>query len=415
MNYLKLIQILTLALLLCSGFAYANENTNETIQAHVFVSETCPHCAQLETFLSSIEDDYPYLEINIYEISMNESNRELLEQMANQYDIEVRGVPTYFIGDKVFEGYSSSMNDDIISAITQNDNENRNSSNIIDIPFIGKTDATNSSLPLIAILLGFLDGFNPCAFFVLLFLLSMLVYARSKKRMLIVGLTFVFFSGLIYFLFMSAWLNFFMVTKNINYITTISGLVALIIAIINIKDFFAFKKGVSLSVSDKHRTNLASKMRGLLKAESLISMLIGTIILAITANLYELICTAGFPMVFTKILVLNELSTMSYYSYLLLYNIAYVIPLLTIVLFFSFTFKSKKLSQTQGEALKLLSGMMMLSLGIILVFFPKLLDNVVITVAVILLAILITGFMLSIKKYLQETRNLKNNKEDNEK
>jgi len=232
----------------------------------------------------------------------------------------------------------------------------------------------------------------------------MLVYAKNKKRMLIIGLTFVFFSGLIYFLFMSAWLNFFMVTKSITMITTIAGIIALIISIINIKDFFSFKKGISLSVSDKNRNKLISRMRGLLKAESLTSMLIGTITLAIAANMYELLCTAGFPMVFTKILVLNELSTLSYYLYLLFYNLIYIIPLLTIVLIFTFTFGAKKLNESQGEALKLLSGMMMLALGSMLVFAPGLLNNLFAAIGVIILALLITALILMIKKVLKKEK-----------
>jgi hypothetical protein len=220
--------------------------------------------------------------------------------------------------------------------------------------------------------------------------------------MLIIGLTFVFFSGLIYFLFMSAWLNFFKITQNISFITTIAGIVALLIAIINIKDFFAFKKGVTLSISDKHRRNLIDRMKSLLKAESMTSMMIGTITLAIAANMYELLCTAGFPMVFTKILVLNELSNLGYYSYLIFYNIMYVIPLLAIVLIFTYTLGAKKLSRSQGEALKLISGMMMLALGSILVLSPDLLNNIFVAIGVIFLALFFTGIIILIKKKLRK-------------
>ncbi|MFP4523369.1 MAG: thioredoxin fold domain-containing protein [Candidatus Woesearchaeota archaeon] len=387
---------------------------------HVFVGEDCPHCAQLEQYLDSIKNDYNINPI-YYEVWNNKENQILFQEMAKDYGIQAQGVPTMFINDEHFVGYSPQMNQDIIKAIesekvfenesfkkTQENKTNFQENNVtaesVNIPLIGKINTTAISLPVLTIILGFLDGFNPCAFFVLLFLLSMLVYAKNKKRMLIIGLTFVFFSGLIYFLFMSAWLNFFMITKNIALVTTIAGLIALIIAVINIKDFFAFKKGVSLSVSDEHKKSLIAKMRSLLKAESITSMMIGTIALAIAANMYELLCTAGFPMVFTKVLVLNELSTISYYSYLLFYNIVYIIPLLTIVLLFTFTFGAKKLSQSQGEALKLLSGMMMLALGSMLVFAPGLLNNIFAAVATICIALIITGVILLIKKILRKKK-----------
>lgn len=441
-----------------SFFAIA-EAKNETVDIHVFVGQTCPHCAQLEEYLNSLKEEYEYINPLYYEVWYDENNRALFEQMAKDYGFEVKGVPTAFIGTEYFVGYSPQMNGKIIDAIlsqfangadgdstnssyvsdfintdpradesntgnntgneseehtgseengsSQNSTVNSASEETINLPIFGEISSKSVSLPIITILLGFLDGFNPCAFFVLLFLLSMLVYARSKKRMLIIGLTFVLFSGLIYFLFMAAWLNFFMITKNISLITTIAGIVALTIAAINIKDFFAFKKGVSLSVSDEHRKNLISRMRSLLKAESMVSMMIGTITLAVAANMYELLCTAGFPMVFTKLLVLHELNTISYYLYLLFYNVVYITPLLTIVLLFTYTFGAKKLSQSQGEALKLLSGTMMLALGGVLVFKPGLLNNIFVAVGLIVSALIVTGTILLIRKKLRITKKKK--------
>jgi len=402
-----------LFLLVFSVSVNALENN---LDVNIFVSNTCPHCAELKNFLTSIENNYDYLNINYYEVSSVE-NQELFYDLTQSHGFQPQGVPTTFIGDQYFVGYSSQMNDEIIGIIENakievndinldQDNNlqdiNQNSSQTFNIPLIGKIDGSSVSLPLLTIILGFLDGFNPCAFFVLLFLLSMLVYAKNKKRMLIIGLTFIFFSGLIYFLFMSAWLNFFKVTQNISIVTTIAGIIALVIAIINIKDFFAFKKGITLSVSDDHRKNLITKMRGLLKAESMTSMMIGTIVLAITANIYELLCTAGFPMVFTKILVLNQLSNVSYYSYLLFYNLMYVLPLLVIVLIFTYTLGARKLSQSRGESLKLLSGMMMLSLGGMLVFSPGLLNNIFSAIGVILIALILTGIIIFIKNKIKK-------------
>jgi glutaredoxin/MFS family permease len=408
--------MLFLFIIFSSSFIYANQ---DDLNINVFVSNGCPHCAELEKYFDSFIDDYNYVNLNYYEISSKDNLNHFLE-MGKKYDFNPQGVPTTFIGDKYFVGYSPQMNSYIIQLIeSYNLNKNINisvdqntdvnstqkigdDSEKIKIPLIGEVNSNYVSLPFLTIILGFLDGFNPCAFFVLLFLLSILIYAKNKKRMLIIGLTFVFFSGLIYFLFMSAWLNFFKITQNISFITTIAGIVALLIAIINIKDFFAFKKGVTLSISDKHRRNLIDRMKSLLKAESMTSMMIGTITLAIAANMYELLCTAGFPMVFTKILVLNELSNLGYYSYLIFYNIMYVIPLLAIVLIFTYTLGAKKLSRSQGEALKLISGMMMLALGSILVLSPDLLNNIFVAIGVIFLALFFTGIIILIKKKIKK-------------
>jgi hypothetical protein len=220
--------------------------------------------------------------------------------------------------------------------------------------------------------------------------------------MLLIGGIFVFFSGLIYFIFLAAWLNFFLITSQIRIITIIAGIVALVIGFINVKDFFFFKKGVSLSISDSHRIKLIKKMHNLVHAASLPSMIIGTILLAITSNMYELLCTAGFPMVFTKILTEKGLSMFQYYAYLFLYCLVYIIPLLVIVLIFTFTFGSKRLSQSQGEALKLISGLMMLSLGALIVFKPELLTNVFAAVFLLLISIFLALLIIFARKRMKQ-------------
>jgi len=199
-----------------------------------------------------------------------------------------------------------------------------------------------------------------------------MVHTRSRGRMALIGGIFVFFSGAIYFLFMAAWLNLFIYLGELRLITLIAGCVAIIIALVNIKDYFWFKlgwfkKGFSLSMSDGEKPKLFDRIRQLLRLDSLPTVIFATVILAIVANSYELLCTAGFPMVYTRILTLNSLSTESYYSYLLLYNLIYILR--------------------EGMVLKLLSGVMMLMLGLILVISPQLLNNVAAAAAILVLAV----------------------------
>jgi hypothetical protein len=269
---------------------------------------------------------------------------------------------------------------------------------------LGTVDAGKVSLPLFTILLAGLDSFNPCAFFVLLFLLSMLVYAGSRKRMLLVGGIFIFFSGLIYFLFMAAWLNVFLWTGEIIWMTLGAGIIAVVIALINIKDFFFFKKGVSLSIPEKAKPKLFQRMRNLIKESSIWSMILGTVILAIVANSYELLCTAGFPMVFTRLLTLNNLSTTSYYLYLVLYNLVYIIPLAIIVGIFTYTLGSRKLAEQEGKALKLISGMMMLLLGLALVFKPDLLNNIFVSILMVFLAVALSFGIIFVSNRLKKSK-----------
>jgi hypothetical protein len=243
------------------------------------------------------------------------------------------------------------------------------------LPFFGKTDTQALSLPVFTLVIAGLDSFNPCAFFVLFTLLSLIVHAHSRKRMLLIGGVFVFTSGLLYFLFMAAWMNLFFLVGRLSAVTWIAGFTALIISLINMKDFFFFKQGVSLSIPETSKPKLLERMRGLLHTESLPAALTGSVVLAVAANSYELLCTAGFPMVYTRLLTMNSLSTAGYYAYLALYNIVYMIPLAVIVTFFVITLGSRKLTEWQGRIMKLVSGLMMFGLAAVLLLKPTLLQS----------------------------------------
>ena len=261
---------------------------------------------------------------------------------------------------------------------------------IISLPIFGEIDPAKLSLPAFTLVIAGVDAFNPCAFFILLFLLSLLVHAKSRPRMLLIGGIFLGVSGLVYFVFMAAWLNVFLLTGEMQAVTFIAGLFAVAISMINIKDFFYFKKGVSLSIPDSAKPRLYQRVVGLMKVDSMPSLIVGTILLALAANTYELLCTAGFPMVFTRVLTLEDLPSTTYYLYLVLYNVIYVLPLLMIVVVFTFTLGSRKLTEREGRVLKLMSGMMMLCLGFLLLFAPEKLSNLPTAVGVLGFAVGLT-------------------------
>jgi len=262
---------------------------------------------------------------------------------------------------------------------------NQSSNKKLNLPFIGEIDTAKFSLPLITILIGLADGFNPCAFFILTFLLATMLYAASeikekkekRKRLAIVGGIFIFFSGLVYFMFMSLWLNVFLFAKEIILLTFIAGCIALFAGIINIKDYFYFQKGLSLTLPKKEKVKFIDKVEKLTKVKSLWALIFGTIIVAATVNMYELLCTVGFPMVYLGTLATRELSQLSYYLYILLYNFCYIIPLIIIVSIFVATLGAKEFSKKNVQRLKLISGLMVLFLGLILIFKPTLLEKLI--------------------------------------
>jgi thiol-disulfide isomerase/thioredoxin len=382
------------------------------VVVYLFWGTGCPHCEKEKRFLADMKLTNPALEIRDYEVLYNSQNRDLLAALLRAHGAQASGVPITFIDNRVFRGFSLQTKEAMENTMREcrkkncvdpgellKDAERRQTAipstggetdvsgaapagekgQPVEIPLLGALDARKTSLSVLTLVIAGMDSFNPCAFFVLLSLLGLLVHAQSRNKMMLVGGVFVFFSGFIYFLFMAAWLNLFLVMGNVSVITRIAGGVSLLIAAINIKDFFFFKKGVSLSIPERAKPRLFDQMRKLLRSTSLFSILAGTTVLAVMANSYELLCTAGFPMVFTRVLTLNHLTTTSFYLYLAFYNVIYVIPLVIIVLVFTITLGSRKLSEWQGRTLKLLSGTMMLELGGVLLVDPSLLNSVAIS------------------------------------
>jgi len=395
----------------------ALNETKKNATLHIFTREGCPHCAEEKTFLNSILSKYPGLVVVEHEVFQGD-NITLYKKIAGKYGIAATSVPATFIDDAYYIGYSESIGKEIEGKIKfcienecpdpienidkcTNITNTTPGCNTLNVPFFGEIDPQMLSLPVMTIVIAGLDSMNPCAFFVLFFLLSMLVRGDSRLRMLLIGGTFVFFSALIYFLFMAAWLNVFLIAGEMKFITYAAGIIAIIIALLNIKEYFFFKKGPSLTISDDAKPDLIKKMRNLLKSDSIYTMMVAAVLLAVSANLYELLCTAGFPMVFTRILTLNNLDWASYYAYLILYNLIYVIPLSIIVLFFSFTMGEKRLSEDEGQILKLISGIMMLLLALVLIFLPDLMNNLAVSIWLLILSLLFSAAIVIIKKMIQ--------------
>lgn len=232
-------------------------------------------------------------------------------------------------------------------------------------------------LPLFTLIIGFVDGFNPCNLFVLTMLLSLiLTEAQSRKKIFIVGFTFIGVVYAFYYLFMAAWLNIF---RYIGFITPLRitiGVIALIAGIINMKELFFFRKGISLMVQNKNVAPLKRRIQqlsGMMKKSSIPTLLAGSALLAVFASLVELPCTAGFPIIYAGILSGHFLDTsLMHYLYLALYNLFYVLPLLVIITVFGYTFKGKQISKDTMSIIKFIGGAIMLLLGILLLANPAL-------------------------------------------
>jgi hypothetical protein len=373
-----------------------------TIQFYFFWSRQCPHCSEARPWVERLPLDYPWLTLHSFEISAHPENARRYVELAGSLGQTASAVPGFLFCGEMHVGYESgATTGNVLRAHLLECHRQllrgapplplREVAPPVALPIFGTLDPAALSLPLMTALLAGVDAFNPCAFFVLLFLLSLMVHARSRPRMALVGGVFVLVSGLSYFVFMAAWLNVFLLMGEMHVVTLVAGAVAVTIGGLNIKDYVGPRRGPSLSIPEAAKPGLFARMRSLLAAQALPSLLTGTVVLAIAANSYELLCTAGFPMVFTRILTLQALPSGQYYGYLLLYNAIYVVPLAIIVAVFTATLGARKLSERQGAQLKLLSGTMMLFLGALLLAAPQYLNNAFVALMLLAAALLVVG------------------------
>lgn len=376
------------------------------VKAYFFYGEGCPHCAKEEAFFESIKDKYPTLEISSFEIYRNRENISLMKEVSNKLNANASGVPFLIIGDKFLIGYAEGVTNveienqikfglsnelpDVVGEIIKernadlqvsvNDKEIVLETNSVEkgekflkLPFVGEVDVYKVSIPVLAVTMGILDGFNPCAMWVLLFLISMLIGMGNRKRMWIIGTTFIVSSALVYFIFMAAWLNLIIFLGFIAVIRILIGLLALFGGGYNLKEFFTKKDATCEVTNENQKEKIIDKLKRITKEKNIFLALGGVVILAFMVNLVELVCSAGLPAIFTQVLALNNIPSVSYYGYILLYILFFMIDDLVIFVIAMVTLKVAGITSKYARYSHLVGGVLMLIIGLLLIFKPELL------------------------------------------
>lgn len=390
MKWIK--KIIFLVIIFFSFLPFVNA---KEVTIHLFYSKTCPHCSDEKEFLEEYKLENSNVQVVLYEVTENEYNSNLLDMVKKSLNCSNNYVPYTVIGDIGLTGYSESIKSQIIhfaqkyqteeyqdivpmvieknEAITLEEEEVQKKEETTIIPILGEINSKNVSLPLVAAIIGFIDGFNPCAMWVLIFLISMLIGSKDKKRMIALGIIFLITSGLIYLLFMGTWLKIMLSTLQINIIKIIIGIIAIIGAIWNLRSFYrSVKKDVGCEVvNNDRRKKLTKKIKKFTTEKSFVIAAIGMISLALSINFIEFACSAGWPVVFTEILALNDLSKTTYFIYLLIYILFYMIDDIVIFLIAVFTLKVTGISNKYNKYSHLIGGIMMLIIGILMIFKPE--------------------------------------------
>jgi len=348
---------------------------SEKIEIYFFYSAICPHCAEEREFLKGLKIKYPELEIEEYETFFHPENQKTLNDFYEKYKVpgQERGfVPVTFTPTKYFIGFDEQVGTQIESCIKECFGQGPQIPQKIKIPFFGEIDISKLSLPVLTLIFGTLDGFNPCAMWILFVLISLLLPLRSRKKIALVGGTFIFAEGLLYFLFMTAWLNIFLAMRYVFLTRILIGIFGISFGIWRIREFLTWKPGVCKVVDhSKSQEKIMDKMKNILKPSTVPATILGVISLAFGVNLIEFFCSAGFPVMYTRILTLQNVGKIHYYLYLFFYNLLYMLDDLLVFGFAFFTLSRFGFSDKYNKYSTLVAGILIFVLGILLIFKPE--------------------------------------------
>lgn len=338
---------------------------------YVYTRPGCPHCEKAKVFLAELERKHPEVKIHIYDIWENPSKMKELESFVREKGISQIGVPFFRSNGAFVVGFDETpdFKSKILSLVSGTSPPI--SKKTLKLPIMGTINISEHTPFVLAVVLGLVDGFNPCAMWVLLILLSLLVHLKNRRRIFLIAGVFVLISGIIYFLFMSSLLLFYDFIGFSRRLQLIVGIAALLISLVHIKDFFLFKVGISFSIPEKYQMHIAKRAAGIVKAPSLWIALFLSAGLAIFVNFVELLCTAGIPATFAEILVQNKIVGSNRFGYLFIYTIFYMLDDALMVFLATWTLTQTKLQEKAGRWLKLVSGVVLLLLSIMMIFFPE--------------------------------------------
>ncbi len=381
---MRRLPILMLLVLLLSVFAaYAQEPAlisapERNVELVLFYGQGCPHCAKEEAWLDSIQDKYPSLHVSRYEVYFDNDNRKLMQQMAYAYNTEIGGVPMTFINGKSITGFSDKLAQTIeqeIQYCTQNDCEScLQKAGIVEqcgetVTIAGDMSPAQEpgkaekveKLTLGAVVgAAAVDAINPCAFAVLIILLTTILVAGKRRRVLAAGLAFTVAIYISYFLMGLGLFSAIQAAGVTHLFYTIVAVLALLVGLFNLKDYLWYGKWFIMEVPRSWRPRMKSVLKG-------VTSVPGAFLIGFVISLFLLPCTSGPYIVILGLLA--KTATKSYaMGLLLLYNLIFVLPMLIITsaIYFGFTTteKAEEWRTRKLKILHLIAGIIMLLLGI---------------------------------------------------
>lgn len=376
---------------------------DETVEITLFWGRECPKCEAERSWLDEVAEQVDLNRVE-YEVWHDGENRELFERTGEELGFEADPVPTTIIGERVWIGYTDAIGEDIAGAIalasrgepvpagvygqpgTGTCTPSEDSDELacadedeggaeIDVPFFGRVQLSDNNLLVSTLIIGFVDGVNPCSLWVISVLLTIVVRTASRRRVIAVGSTFLVVTAAMYALYMAGIYSALTVVGFLGWIQLAVAIAAGIFGLVSVKDYFAFKKGLSFTIPDSAKPGIYKRMRAAAGHDKLLPALLATAALGVAVSLIETPCTAGFPVLWTGLLKANGVP----FAEAALLFVAYMIPfLLDEMIVFGIavvTMRATKMQEKHGELLKLFAGVTMLALAAVMVLDPTLMEN----------------------------------------
>lgn len=342
----------------------------------LFWGDGCPHCEAERAWLEEAEQTYPTLRVVEYEVWYDEDNRALLEETARRLGFEVSGVPTTVIGDRYWIGFSEEIRaelEDAIEAASDGSATGRSGGSggdgstdarsTVDVPLVGDVAVGADSLVFSTLVIGFVDGVNPCSLWVITVLLAIVVRTRSRRRVLAIGTTFLLVTAAMYAVYIAGIYSAMSVIDHLGVVQAVVAAVAGVFGIVSVKDYFAYKQGLSFTIPDSSKPGIYRRMRAAAGQRALVPALAATAVLALGVSLLETPCTAGFPVLWTGLLAAGDVGTTEAVLLFALYMLPFLVDELLVFGAAVITLRATKMQERHGRLLKLVAGAMMLALA----------------------------------------------------
>ena len=398
----------------------SKEIKQNSVCVHLFFRPVCPHCVRVESFLDSIERD-KNVNIHKHNVEQQEAN-ELYELFKKRYGLTQASHPIIFVGDTYFIGEKSiqeNLTQKINYCLDQDcpcptesilgttpimphpKDITPEPGTALELPLFGAIDLKDSPIFVTTAIIAFVDGFNPCSLWLIMFLLGIVIHSGSRRKILVVASTFLAVTASAYGLFILGLLNVFMYVAYMDWITIAIAMIALVFAAVNIKDYFWFQEGISFTISDKHKPGIYKKMRSIMAGDrGYWSMIVGTAALALGVVLVELPCTAGFPVIWTNILAQQGVQGGLFAALFSLYILIYLCIEIAIVLTVVVTLKASRFEEKHGRILKLVGGTIMAALAVVMLFAPELFHDLAGVIWVFLIAIIASALIIVLHRLI---------------